>query len=293
MASMNILAPTHVTSISFNDSGGSEGNAKNNNDSTSATASTTTLIDDISQWPALSPSKISSLAMEKLDNIDDDWEMTDHSQSSSKNNTVNILHHCQSSPNFETVLENDEEAVLIEIDNREREEDGGTSITSSSIVMVSGPASVLSESVWCGASPSKVSFRDVILKEKQVQSNCTGTEEKRQVQQKKKTKFVVTPIQRCAKSTGDLKSLARIAEGHGEADYNMYDDGGGGGGGGGGIILGETDAELFYNRKAQGRLGRTNGKKIRPDEKKRLQMTMAKKNDQRQRQLAGKSRKNG
>ena len=88
--------------------------------------------------------------------------------------------------------------------------------------------------------------------------------------------------------------MARIAEGHGEADYNMYDDGGGGGGGGGGgIILGETDAELFYNRKAQGRLGRTNGKKIRPDEKKRLQMTMAKKNDQRQRQLAGKSRKNG
>ena len=53
------------------------------------------------------------------------------------------------------------------------------------------------------------------------------------------------------------------------------------------LVLGETDAAEYYNRKALGAIGRRNGKKTRPDEATRLQMTMSKKNQQRQRQLNG------
>ncbi len=51
--------------------------------------------------------------------------------------------------------------------------------------------------------------------------------------------------------------------------------------------MGETDAHDYYSRKAQGAMGRKNGLKIRPDEAKRLQITMAKKDMQRQRQGVG------
>ena len=49
-------------------------------------------------------------------------------------------------------------------------------------------------------------------------------------------------------------------------------------------VLGETDAEEYYGRKSAGAQGRRNGLKTRPDEAKRLQITMAKKQMQRQRQ---------
>ena len=90
---------------------------------------------------------------------------------------------------------------------------------------------------------------------------------------RKKPKFVVKPIKRCSKSTGDLQSLTRIVE----SDEHHGDDD---------LILGDTDAQLYYNQKAQGKLGRKNGRKIRPDEAKRKQISMAKKDDQRQRQQA-------
>ena len=83
---------------------------------------------------------------------------------------------------------------------------------------------------------------------------------------KVKPKFVVTqvvPIKH-AHSTGDLQSMIHHAD----------DD----------EILGDTDAHEYYSRKAQGSLGRKNGQKIRPDEAKRLQMTLNKKNLQRARQ---------
>ena len=49
-------------------------------------------------------------------------------------------------------------------------------------------------------------------------------------------------------------------------------------------ILGDTDAHEYYSRKLQGSMGRKNGLKQRPDEAKRLQITMAKKDMQRQSQ---------
>jgi len=49
-------------------------------------------------------------------------------------------------------------------------------------------------------------------------------------------------------------------------------------------VLGDTDAMDFYHRKAKGSMSRSNGLKIRPDEAKRKEISMYKKDLQRQRQ---------
>jgi hypothetical protein len=278
------------------------------------------------EWPALSPSKRMMKDHNATnDAIDESWEMLpddDHDEvtpqtsfcvveplqevmddniNSNDDNNVekrcSLMHHCQSTPdfhNYETILDQTDivEAVLIEEEEEQDDEEGCDG--SSSMVMVSGPPSVLSESCWSSggaSSSSKISFRDAIMKKHTAAGSSPGTQEEVQPKmiKKKKPKFVVSPIKRCAKSTGDLRSLARIAESNIHQQYD--DDGGGFGGGGCGggrggdeIIVGETDAELFYNQKAKGKVGRKNGKKIRPDEKKRLVIIMAKKDDQRQRQ---------
>lgn len=262
------------------------------------------------EWPALSPSKISS-----HDNhgTESDWELLpDDSpvQTSFERDAVRIvdpmeglntedgnaaknsdptedkphcLKHAMSTPDFRhynTILEEsdaDDEAILVGTYDQDE-----NSLASSSIVMVSGPASVVSsQSVW--SASSKISFRDAIMKE---HSQETKEDVQQQAKQpkivRKKPKFVVKPIRRCSKSTGDLQSLARIAENDLHDDFDPYNDE---------LILGDTDAGLYYNQKAQGKLGRKNGRKIRPDEAKRLQITMAKKDDQRQRQQAAKSKK--
>lgn len=275
------------------------------------------------EWPALSPSQISS---QDHHGTESDWELLpddslaqtsferdaveiveplrkemecadqrDGNRTSQRNSTKDkplCLKHAHSTPDFHhysTILEesyDDAGAVLIESYEEEENEDGVGSLASSSIVMVSGPSSVVStQSCW--STSSRISFRDAIMKE-QTQETKEADEPDSQQQPKptkavrKKPKFVVKPIRRCSKSTGDLQSLARIAE---NDDYYS-----GGGGGGDSYnddhILGETDAQLFYNQKAQGKLGRKNGRKVRPDEAKRLQITMAKKDDQRQRQQA-------
>jgi len=93
-------------------------------------------------------------------------------------------------------------------------------------------------------------------------------------------KLVINPIKRCAKSTGDLRSLVI----HEEPEDDGF------GGGGGTIheeeVLGETDAMEFYSRKTKGNLNRQNGKKIRPDEAKRKDWIIHKKNAQRMAQQA-------
>jgi hypothetical protein len=102
---------------------------------------------------------------------------------------------------------------------------------------------------------------------------------------------VKTPpkLSRNSKSTGDLNSLM-----HSHATiYEDHEDDmcGGGGGGGGGFdtvqehdILGDTDATDFYAQKSKGGSSRMNSKKIRPDEAKRLDMILNKKEEQRKKQ---------
>jgi len=267
------------------------------------------------EWPALSPSKISS---HDHHGTDSDWELLpephdDFAQTSFERDVVRIveplrtkiegvdtqnenstkkcdatedkphyLKHAQSTPDFRhynTILEesdDDLEAVLIGTYDEDENADGIGSLALSSIVMVSGPSSVIS-SQSCWSASSKISFRDAIMKEKaQEVKDHTAKQPKTM---RKKPKFVVKPISRCSKSTGDLQSLARVTE-NGDDDPNND-----------GLVLGDTDAELYYNQKAQGKLGRKNGRKTRPDEAKRLQITMAKKDDQRQRQQVAASKK--
>jgi len=95
----------------------------------------------------------------------------------------------------------------------------------------------------------------------------------------KNIKFVVTPIKRCTKSTGDLRSLVKV-----EDDDVDYGGGGGGGAVSNDLILGDSDAAEFYASKGHARMSRKNGQKLRPDEAKRKEMIIYKKNLQRQQQ---------
>lgn len=279
--------------------------------STSTMAPNTTQIHCTTEWPVLSQPEMTS---QESNGLESDWELlpeTDESpaetsfdlvepvptemekESSPNHNstkktgsteyTPHCLKHAASTPDFrhyDTILEesdDDTEGVLVE--------DSVGSLASSSIVMVPRPSSVTSS--WSG---SKISFRDAIMKESTEEikdDSTTDNDSEAQVQQpktlRKKPKFVVKPIRRCSKSTGDLQSLSRIAENDDhEGGDEPYDND---------QVVGETDAELYYSRKAQGKLGRKNGRKIRPDEAKRLQITMAKKDDQRQRQQTAAAKK--
>jgi len=138
---------------------------------------------------------------------------------------------------------------------------------SSSVVMVSSPPSVASSSVVVVNNPwgakNKVSFKDAIMSpSKLAPVTPRGNAPKPRIKNKVKVRYVVTPIKRCAKSTGDLLALAEDDD----------DDG----------PMGAEDAEEYYNRKAHGAHGRSNGLKQRPDEAKRKQMIVQKKNAQRQ-----------
>eukprot|EP00543_Licmophora_paradoxa_P003575 CAMPEP_0202452774 /NCGR_PEP_ID=MMETSP1360-20130828/10896_1 /ASSEMBLY_ACC=CAM_ASM_000848 /TAXON_ID=515479 /ORGANISM="Licmophora paradoxa, Strain CCMP2313" /LENGTH=244 /DNA_ID=CAMNT_0049071685 /DNA_START=96 /DNA_END=830 /DNA_ORIENTATION=- len=125
-----------------------------------------------------------------------------------------------------------------------------------------------------GAGGKSMSFRDVIL------STTGGIEEQKgtmntnndtvttganteRTKKKIKPKFVVTKplmMRRCSKSTGDLQKMA--------FDFDE--------------TFGETDAMEYYNRKAHGSRSRRNGLKIRPDEAKRRDISLHKRNIQRQ-----------
>jgi len=134
------------------------------------------------------------------------------------------------------------------------------------------------------------SFKDAILlnaEEKVREETNLAEREKEKVlkrqkdlaafKSKSRPRLVVKPIQRCIRSTGDLRSLV-VEE---EKSYS-----------GGGLaacheVLGDMDAEEFYARKKHGAEQHTNGMKCRPDEAKRKQFIIHKKNAQRARQQAG------
>jgi hypothetical protein len=143
---------------------------------------------------------------------------------------------------------------------------------SESVVMVNTTGSVASSGVMVQGPPAaanpwlnknKVSFRDAILtpsKYVPAQKLQHGNEATQLVKSRVKSRFVVTPIKRCAKSTGDLLALAAEEEEH--------------------EVLGESDAMEYYQRKSHGAHGHNNGMKLRPDEAKRKVMIVEKKNSQ-------------
>jgi len=146
------------------------------------------------------------------------------------------------------------------------DEEFGKHDDASSFALLSVPQSVVSVS-------STFSFRDAILKNATPGgANATPEESNEEpsslekiqkaCRQRIKPKFVVQPIKRCAKSTDDLNSLPGISEDE--------------------EVLGATDAMDFYHRKAAGAKSRWSARIIRPDEAKRLEITMNKKSMQRE-----------
>ena len=216
-----------------------------------------------------------------------------------------ILKHAVSSPDLrEYVLESEsEDSSSSEAEEGDGDEEGSSSVgvlvgdadatsdAGSSAVLVSGPPSV-----WSAAGG--ISFKDAILKnqkpaaassspavapkESQSSSNHhhhhhshhSSHHKHKKVIKKVKPTFVVTPIKRASKSTGDLLGLLHDGV---ELDDDGDDE----------AILGDSDAMEYYGRKSAGAMNRKNGRKSRPDEAKRLQMTMAKKADQKRRQQQG------
>mmetsp|Transcript_9809 Transcript_9809/g.14431 ORF Transcript_9809/g.14431 Transcript_9809/m.14431 type:complete len:220 (+) Transcript_9809:200-859(+) len=116
--------------------------------------------------------------------------------------------------------------------------------------------------------PAVPSFREMLLtkaikEEKEEEEDIFKESPKPKV--KTKPTFVVTPIRRCSMSSPNLRALSSFEEGSEE-------------------VLGDTDAMEYYNRKASGYNGRKNGLKVRPDEAKRLDMILQKKDMQRKAQ---------
>eukprot|EP00546_Thalassionema_frauenfeldii_P012776 CAMPEP_0178913930 /NCGR_PEP_ID=MMETSP0786-20121207/11125_1 /TAXON_ID=186022 /ORGANISM="Thalassionema frauenfeldii, Strain CCMP 1798" /LENGTH=193 /DNA_ID=CAMNT_0020586745 /DNA_START=277 /DNA_END=858 /DNA_ORIENTATION=- len=114
--------------------------------------------------------------------------------------------------------------------------------------------------------PAVPSFREKLLtKVKKEEKEEDVIEESPKPKAKTRPTFVVTPIRRCSMSSPNLRAFGNFDESSEE-------------------ILGETDAMEYYHRKASGYNGRKNGMKVRPDEAKRLDMILQKKDMQRKAQ---------
>jgi hypothetical protein len=201
------------------------------------------------------------------------------------------LKHCQSSPDLRKyALDNDDDDASASSSSSTNTSSASSGVlvqtdddASSSVVMV--PSAATTATTLSSPWGSKTSFKDTLMKGQQQQQPQPQGDTSRPQQssrhvhhhhhhrrhhhhhhsitthKKSQPKFVVVETKPIRKthSTGDLMAMEE-----------EEDD-----------ILGDTDAQLYYNQKAQGQLGRRNGRKQRPDEAKRLEITMAKKSMQR------------
>ena len=230
--------------------------------------------------------KVSTAQTPALDNDDkktdsfNEWENT--SSIPRKEHIINktSLHRCASTPEISNLQ--DEDSYILDCST-------DTSVDAQSLSTVDD-AVLLSHTK---SSMRKVpSFKDIIMLNAQARETKDANQKnllqkyhdkvRADALKKRKAnrpKLVVNTIKRCTKSTGDLRSLVI---------HEDPEDDGFGGGGGGTIheheVLGDTDASEFYNRKNKGSISRHNGAKIRPDEAKRKEMIIHKKNAQRKAQ---------
>ena len=258
------------------------------------------------KWPDLSSGNSSTKGTD--DDSSEEWEnlssdelldVPKEFQSSARHNlkksevNKNLFHRCMSTPEFSHL--DDEESYVI--DNCSESVDAQSLATNSSTC----DDAVLLSHKNKSAMKKVPSFKDIMMLNAQSQAKEESKKKEMRINQEQKLrkeaaqrrkasrpKLIISPIKRCTKSTGDLRSM--IIHEHSEDD-DGYEGGGGGGGGGGGTIhehevLGDTDAMEFYNRKSKGSLNRQNGSKIRPDEAKRKKMIIHKKNAQRKSQQA-------
>jgi hypothetical protein len=220
------------------------------------------------------------------------------------------IHRCESTPAFSSfsslgsiqVVSDDDDDLSYVVDCASSVDDQSILTTHDDTVLLSHKPNITNTNTNTNTSIKKVpSFKDMIMmnkqkiedEEKKKEEERNNSEEQRRKdamlrRKNNRVRIIVTPIKRCAKSTGDLRSLVIHEE---EEGY------GGGGGGGGAVIheeeevLGESDAMEYYNRKSYGSKGRSNGRKIRPDEAKRKEIIIHKKNAQRRAQGLAKGKK--
>mmetsp|Transcript_6406 Transcript_6406/g.9309 ORF Transcript_6406/g.9309 Transcript_6406/m.9309 type:complete len:310 (+) Transcript_6406:100-1029(+) len=215
----------------------------------------------------------------ELSHLDDDYSHLDDE----------TFIDCDSSFDVQSHVTNDTEVVMVNRLHSEEKKEESKTTSSPSLPKKKFP-----------------SFKDaILLNAKEVQNEQDRMLNRRQkikeklqkehLQRRKsnKPKLVVSPIKRCARSTGDLTKLMIIQEG----DDNHQDSGAVGGATNASSflqnsipiqeeeVMGETDAEEFYSYKAMGSVSRKKSLKIRPDEAKRKQFIMHKKGSQRRRQI--------
>ena len=273
------------------------------------------MTNDSSLWPKLGESQApDDGSPPNLTTENDEWEFVSEDSSSSNGNnddgrieslTMNpkILHHCASTPDlnqyesYHPKVEDEEESF----DHCSMGVDAQSVVSESSHVLVSHTEKPLTRRV--------PSFKDAILlnvqETKREEADAAKRREhaqrmlrKEALAKRSKPRLVVKPVakmtQRNSKSTGDLNCLL-----HSYATiHEDEDDCHGGGGGGGGFaavqedeeVMGDTDAQDFYAQKSKGGSSRANSKKIRPDEAKRLDIILYKKEEQRRKQ---RERQNG
>lgn len=267
-----------------------------------------------SLWPKLGESKASDdVSPPNLTTDNDEWEFVSEDSSSTSSNGNNddgrieslamnpkILHHCASTPDlnqyksYDPKAEDEEESF----DHCSMGVDAQSVVSESSHVLVSHTEKPLTRRV--------PSFKDAILlnaqETKREEADASKRREHAQMMLRKealakrsKPRLVVKSVakitQRNSKSTGDLNCLLH--------SYNTIhedeDECHGGGGGFAAVqedeeIMGDTDAQDFYAQKSKGGSSRANSKKIRPDEAKRLDIILHKKEEQRRQQ---RERENG
>jgi hypothetical protein len=233
--------------------------------------------DSSDEWETLSPGKYENIESEGCKVASPVREEVQHVHTTKKL----LLHRCSSTPEFSNL--EDEDSYVLDC-STESVDDHSLPLVDDNLVMISHKVQPPMKKI--------PSFKDIIMlnaqgrhEEEQKKRNIVQEHQEKMrnlaIQRRKsnKPKLVVNSIKRCAKSTGDLRSLV-IHENPEEDSF---------GGSRGGIvhdviheneILGETDAMEFYSRKSKGSLSRQNGAKIRPDEAKRREIIMFKKNAQ-------------
>ena len=228
------------------------------------------------EWPSLTPP-----------NDDNEWELLNsHSQQQQQDAAFELvvapsspLRHCNSSPNLKT-MQTPVNSNVFDNNNNLASVAEDTNTGSDSFTLVSNPTSS------SGGGGGAMNFRRAILDSSSGTQTTNNTSppttplpnnNNKTIRKALSPRFVVVPVlRRCSKSTGDLLQHAANAalddedphsswhpDNHDDDDH-MHDD-------------------QYFNQKAMGTASFTAGRKLRPDEAKRKEYSVRKKQLQRQR----------
>mmetsp|Transcript_18337 Transcript_18337/g.26336 ORF Transcript_18337/g.26336 Transcript_18337/m.26336 type:complete len:240 (+) Transcript_18337:288-1007(+) len=233
------------------------------------------MADAISKRPQVSKTENGRELSQQNESEDTDWEIVDHDNLKTRFQSPVHQKPLSKASTWLSVPDLTSLDVIEEVQLTPEKKDQQASPTHSS----------RKTSPWGGTEHGlkKIpSFRDMLLvqlteDEASSSSKCdtsspTTPQQTTPSRRKVKPRFVVTPtMKRCSKSTNDIQSLLDLNGGH-EGD----------------AVLGDEDAMEYYHRKAKGISGRKNGLKIRPDEAKRKDISIQKREMQREASRRGK-----